>query len=206
MSENALSAAEVPETGRRQQILREAARLFADRGVATTSIRDIADAVGLRSASLYHHFAAKEQMVHEILSQPVDELLAAYAEVLGRDESPRTCLTGLIEASFEILLRLPDACAIYQNDYAVLSRQPGFDYLKAAHGRFQAIWLRILKDGIAAGQFRADIEPFIFYRLSRDAIWQCVGPFRRGEIDEAEIRRLAPAFTDLLLNGFSLRP
>ena len=47
----------------REEILAAAAGLFAERGYAATSTRLIADTVGIRQASLYYHFANKEQIL-----------------------------------------------------------------------------------------------------------------------------------------------
>ena len=51
----------------RARILREAAELFLTRGYAETSLRTIADVVGMRPASIYHHFESKDALLTEIL-------------------------------------------------------------------------------------------------------------------------------------------
>src|SRR6476646_8925471 len=65
------------------QILTEATRLFAERGFAATSLRDIADAAGMTRPALYHYFANKEAMLARLVS---DLTLAPAAELseLGR--------------------------------------------------------------------------------------------------------------------------
>jgi AcrR family transcriptional regulator len=55
----------------REEILDIAAGLFVDRGFAATSTRDIAEAVGLRQASLYFHFANKEEILGELLQRSI---------------------------------------------------------------------------------------------------------------------------------------
>jgi AcrR family transcriptional regulator len=56
------------KASRREELLAIAAELFAQRGFKNTTVRDIADAAGILSGSLYHHFDSKESMVDEILS------------------------------------------------------------------------------------------------------------------------------------------
>src|SRR5215472_10149899 len=63
---------------RHQQILTVAAVLFARKGVAATTVREIADEVGILSGSLYHHFDSKEAMVDEILAPYLNDLREAY--------------------------------------------------------------------------------------------------------------------------------
>ena len=63
---------------RRNELLEIATRVFAEKGIASATVRDIAQEAGILSGSLYHHFASKEEMVKEIVgdgpgrrSQPV---------------------------------------------------------------------------------------------------------------------------------------
>jgi AcrR family transcriptional regulator len=66
---------------RREVILREAAELFARQGVAATTVREIADAAGILSGSLYHHFTSKDEIVDAVVSSFLHDLRAAYDEV-----------------------------------------------------------------------------------------------------------------------------
>lgn len=71
------------EHGRKDAILDQATRLFAERGYEGTSMADLAERVGLRKASLFHHFASKEQLrraVLERLVQRITALVGAEAE------------------------------------------------------------------------------------------------------------------------------
>ena len=59
--------AEVNAPSRRDELLSLAAAMFAERGLRATTVRDIADAAGILSGSLYHHFDSKEAIVDELL-------------------------------------------------------------------------------------------------------------------------------------------
>ena len=67
----------------REEILDAAAELFTTLGYASTSTRRIADAVGVRQASLYHHFATKDDILDALLAGTVDEPLRLAAELLA---------------------------------------------------------------------------------------------------------------------------
>lgn len=60
-----------PGATAREEILDAAAELFTTQGYATTSTRAIADAVGIRQSSLYHHFATKDDILEDLLSRTV---------------------------------------------------------------------------------------------------------------------------------------
>ncbi|MGW5384860.1 TetR/AcrR family transcriptional regulator [Nocardia sp. NPDC003963] len=64
----------------RAEILDAAAELFTTQGYGSTSTRAIAEAVGIRQASLYHHFAAKDDILDALLG----ETIAAAAELADR--------------------------------------------------------------------------------------------------------------------------
>lgn len=55
----------------RDQVLNASAELFVTRGFAATSTREIAERVGIRQASLYYHFAGKDEILAELLQRSV---------------------------------------------------------------------------------------------------------------------------------------
>ncbi|HEX3947502.1 MAG TPA: helix-turn-helix domain-containing protein, partial [Acidimicrobiales bacterium] len=73
---------------RREAILNAAAQLFASKGVAATTVREIADAVGILSGSLYHHFRSKQSIVEEILTSYLEDLHKGYTSVLTERATP----------------------------------------------------------------------------------------------------------------------
>ena len=98
-----MSAEPVSGNTRRDELLQIAAGLFADKGFKNTTVRDIADASGILSGSLYHHFDSKESMVDEILSTFQAELFGQYDEILGSDDDARTKLEQAVRVSFEAI-------------------------------------------------------------------------------------------------------
>jgi len=193
------------ETGaRRERILASAAELFARKGFAATTVREIADEVGILSGSLYHHFDSKEAMVDEIVSSYLEDLRTRYKAVLARDTDPRTKLHDLVVASLEVVEAHPHATEIYQNDVNYLSRFERFGYLKNAGKEVQRTWLDVIKAGVAQGVFRADLDPKVLYRLMRDAVWLSVRWFRPTRAYPAA--RLAEECTSLFLDGVAARP
>lgn len=75
----------------RDRILTAAGLLFAERGFAASSIRDLAARVGVSTATLYHHFPTKEAILDELLAAPgtqVDQLIAAAAQRPNNERPP----------------------------------------------------------------------------------------------------------------------
>jgi AcrR family transcriptional regulator len=191
------------QPARREQILGEAARLFAHKGVAATTVREIGDAVGLLSGSLYHYFDSKESMVDEILSAYLNDLFAGYKEADAQNpEDPRASLEGHMRASFRVMEAHRDAAEIFHNDFNYLTAQPRFAYLKQTNDGIQRAGLDVIRGGVKSGVFRADIDPDLFYRFARDAMWLSVRWFRPG--GKLTVEDLADAYIAICMEGFAV--
>jgi TetR/AcrR family transcriptional regulator, cholesterol catabolism regulator len=191
-------------SSRRDEILAKAAALFAKQGIAGTTVREIADAVGILSGSLYHHFESKEEMVHEIIASYLDDLHERYRTVADDEATPLECLKALIRTSFDSLGSHAHACEIYQNDYNYITRLPQFPQLRRVSQNTQKIWLDTLADGVAHGAFRTDVDTTLFYRFLRDAIWMSVRWHRPGS--RRADADLAAACISVFIEGFALTP
>ncbi len=88
----------------RTRILDEAARLFLAQGYAETTLRDIADAVGIKAGSIYYHFDSKERLLGEILDQGIDRITAELdAALAGAADDPADRLRAAIGAHLRAL-------------------------------------------------------------------------------------------------------
>jgi AcrR family transcriptional regulator len=90
----------------REQILDAAAELFASRGYAATSTRDIAEQAGIRQASLYYHVAGKPQLLRELLDASVRPTLDGLDELLAEPD-PVVALRALVLRDVQTLLDAP---------------------------------------------------------------------------------------------------
>jgi AcrR family transcriptional regulator len=189
---------------RRGVILASAAELFARRGIGATTVREIADAVGILSGSLYHHFDSKDTIVTEILTGYLRAIQDRYAAVLASGKAPAQSLHDLVLTSLQVASEQPHATAIYQNELHYLRERQRFAGVLAGAADIQRTWLLVIEKGVADGSFRSDIAPRVFYRLIRDAVWLSV---RWHHPDgEYPTSQLAEDITAVFLDGFSARP
>ncbi|WP_460728439.1 TetR/AcrR family transcriptional regulator [Nocardia heshunensis] len=79
----------------RAEILDAAAELFTNHGYGTTSTRAVADAVGIRQASLYHHFASKDDILDALLGETVSTPLELAGKLADRPEPAAVRLYAL---------------------------------------------------------------------------------------------------------------
>jgi AcrR family transcriptional regulator len=90
----------------RERILDQAEALFADRGFAGTSVRDIAAGAGLTPASLYNHFPGKDALYRAVLERGVQPLIERMGE-LATSENPAEAAAHIIEGVMSHLAEHP---------------------------------------------------------------------------------------------------
>ena len=196
-------ATRAPESisARRDEIVAIAAEIFAVKGYATTTVREIADAAGILSGSLYHHFDSKESMVDELLRHFLDTIAARYREVVQAGTDPEAILRALVREAFGALGTHRAAVAVMLNEYNVLTRQPRFAYLRDEVEQTERLWVGVLDDGMRTGVFRTDIDAAALYRFMRDAIWVSVRWYRPNGPQRPE--DIADEYLAVLLGGIA---
>ena len=88
----------------REEILDASSELFTTQGFATTSTHQIADAVGIRQASLYYHFPSKTEIFLTLLNSTIEPSLELADELAGTDADPAQRLWSLVAAESRLLL------------------------------------------------------------------------------------------------------
>ncbi|BAW10267.1 TetR/AcrR family transcriptional regulator [Nocardia seriolae] len=189
------------KSARRNELLGLAANLFAERGLRATTVRDIADAAGILSGSLYHHFDSKEAMVDEILRGFLDDLFGRYREIVSAGVSARDTLEALVVASYESFDRFHAAVAIYQAEAKRLSGTPRFDYIAEYNKEFRELWHQVLANGVADGSFRPEMDIALAYRFLRDTVWVSVRWYQPG--GRITVDNLAKQYLTIVLDGLT---
>jgi AcrR family transcriptional regulator len=188
---------------RRDELLAIAGRLFAQRGFKNTTVRDIADAAGIQSGSLYHHFDSKESMVDELLRTFQTALFLTYDEILDSDLDAGAKVDAVVRASFDAIEQHHDEVAIFQNDAGFLMGFERFGYLREHNKRFRTMWLGLLREGTRSGVLRPDLDPELTYRFIRDTVWVAVRWYRPGR--DQPVQTVADQYLAILFTGISSR-
>jgi AcrR family transcriptional regulator len=182
-----------------------AAELFAQKGFRATTVREIADAAGILSGSLYHHFDSKESIGDEILLSFINDVLADYraAASSGEGGSPRDVIEQIVRSTSRTLSQHRAALAMLQNDWSYFSTQHRFAYLRKALNEIERTWIAQFERGKEAGAFRADLDARLTYRLLRDVLWI---PSQWGATGGYATEQVADAILQLLFDGILSRP
>jgi AcrR family transcriptional regulator len=146
---------------RREEIIAAAVRLFHEQGYASTSMQDIADAVGLLKGSLYYYIAGKEDLLFEIHERFMAVILTkASAREQATDLSPRQRLEAIITDLLELIRDYRAYVEVFFRARYNLSG-PRWEAIHQKREQYERIVRAIIEEGQRVGAFRADLDPKI---------------------------------------------
>ncbi|MET8795919.1 TetR/AcrR family transcriptional regulator [Nocardia sp. NPDC004568] len=187
---------------RRRLILDRSAEIFARKGVSATTIREIGDAVGVYSGALYHYFPSKEAIVTELIREYIEDLSARCAEVLARNLPPVRRLEALAEIALATGEQYHGATSIWRREGEYMRARVVEADMAATADAMENAWREAIRDGVAAGDLRADIDPEAFRELLYDAVWHAARWFRPDP--EHTLTDLAGTMISVFVDG--MRP
>lgn len=136
----------------RDEILVAAAQIFSQKGFHATSMQDIAQAVRLQKASLYHHVSSKQEILVDVLNQALDLLIERMQAVMDQPLAPDEKLRQAMRVYLTTLLEHRDLAAVLLLEHRNLSPE-----LHARHiprrDRFEQLWRDLIQQGLDDGVF-----------------------------------------------------
>lgn len=150
-------AAFAEEPNRRADIVRAAGRLFHQKGYSATTIRDIADAVGMGSGSPFYHFRTKHDMLRAVVLEGMDSFHQAVAGAANSGKAPRAAFEAMLRAHLKQLLGAAgrDFAATLLHESRHLDREALAEVV-TLKDRYEAMWRKALKDLKHAGLIADD--------------------------------------------------
>jgi AcrR family transcriptional regulator len=185
-----------PKSSRREEILRVAAQLFARNGYHGTGIVELGEAVGLGKGALYHHIGSKEDLLYEISSRHVIDMVAFGEQLLASDITPLEKFRRLSRRLMRTIADNLPELTVFFREVGTLKDERG-DHLLALRSRFEEIWIEILEEGRAAGVFRT-ADPIIVKGLLGLHNYSYLWLRPDGRLTPEDI---SDSYCDLLLRG-----
>jgi len=136
----------------KERIRRAALSLFAAHGYAAVSMRDIADAVGVRPGGLYNHFPGKQDLLADLMRKHMETLLAALEEALDGEMAPRDALEAFARFHASYHIDFPDDVFIAYMELRSLEPGPRAE-IGALRDSYEYRLRGILEAGRVAGDF-----------------------------------------------------
>ena len=143
----------------RPDIIAAATRVFSERGYHAASMAEIADEVGIRKPSLYHHVRKKEDLLFAIHEQLIDELTAETEQAIAAVQDPAEKLAASLRVAFSFVSRNKDAVTVFLQERREL-RGRRWHELVAKRDAYEHLIQDAIADGTRRGTF-VDVNPAI---------------------------------------------
>ncbi len=186
-----------PKSG---EILAAAMELFSRKGYAATSMRDIADAVGLQPGSLYAHIRAKEDLLVGIIEQVRESFLQNGESALADTATPAADrLRRFIGAHLQIMADNRASAVVFLHEWKSLEGER-LDEVRADRDRYEGMLVALLQEGVRSGEFR-DVDPHLTAVAVLSVLnWAYTWYRPDGPLSASD---LGDNFTDLMIFGIT---
>lgn len=181
-----------------QDILRVAIKLFAEKGYVATSVRDIADEVKIKPASLYHYMSGKKDLLKRIMDIYLGQLNDNARKALEKNKS-KTESEKLVSLINNHILNHADerlAALVIDTEYRSLEGIHR-DEVRKLRSAYEDLWIDVPSKGKESGEFHfkdAKITAYALISLCTSVIhW-----FREGKT--YNISQISEQYADLGLN------
>ncbi|HLO30465.1 MAG TPA: TetR/AcrR family transcriptional regulator [Anaerolineales bacterium] len=181
----------------REDILEAAAQVFRQKGFHGASMQDIAEAVNLQKASLYHHVSSKQEILLAILDRALELLRERISAISNQAIPPDEKLRQMIRAYLQILAENTDLSAVLLFEHRSLERKQHARHVPN-RDKFESLWRLVLVEGVSAKCFKVD-DPALTARAILGILnWTITWYRPNGPL---EINQIADHYSNLLLNG-----
>jgi AcrR family transcriptional regulator len=153
-------------TDRKSEIIASAAQLFKEKGYSAVTMRDIAQAMNIKAASLYNHIKSKQEILVLIVIEIAEEFTQTMETIVHSEENTIQKLEKVIQLHIDITLRNADALACLNNDWMHLADAELAYFIKMRE-HYEDNFRTIIKNGIANQEIKnLNVEVIIFSILS----------------------------------------
>ena len=191
-------APDFPALTQKERLYSVAARLFSEAGYRSTSMRDIAAAMGMKAGSLYTHISGKEEVLWEIIGRIADEFDAAVQPALSAPGTAAERLKVALEAYVGVVTRNLEMAAVLFTEWRQLppERQAS---VAQRRDRVEGVFRTLLQQGVDSGEFAPETPVKLTAILALSGANWLPNWYRTG--GGLSPQDVADAFLVLLLRG-----
>jgi TetR/AcrR family transcriptional regulator, cholesterol catabolism regulator len=194
----------MPETTQTRygDLLEVATQLFSEHGYERTTVRMIADAMGVQSGSLYSHIKSKEEILRRIVLSAAEDVVTEVRAVIDESQTPEQRLRAICRAHLRLLQDHRARVTIYFDEWQKI--QPDArERVVALRDEYEGLLQDVVEEGIRAGDFGpVDVRGAVLLTVSA-LNWAYKWYDPEGPLSPEQ---LGDRFVDILLNGLHRRP
>ncbi|MEP7137012.1 MAG: TetR/AcrR family transcriptional regulator [Chloroflexota bacterium] len=181
----------------REDILEAAAQVFRQKGFHGASMSDIAAAVNLQKASLYHHVTSKQEILLEILDRALQLLLDRISAITDQNIPADKKLHLMIREYLLILIENIDLATVLLFEHRSLERRQHARHVPN-RDKFESLWKDVIAEGVSKKLFKCD-DPGLTVRALLGLLNWTITWYRPD--GGKSIEEIADNYSSLLLNG-----
>ncbi len=182
---------------RKDQILNVTAKLFREKGFAASTMRDIANELGIEAASLYHHIRSKDELLEIICFEMADKFITSLKDVNDIYFNPEEKLRTAIKNHILILTSHINKSVVFFGEWKHLT-EPRLEEFKTLRHTYENEIRHIIEHGQKENVFDDVDTKFAALTIFSTVNWIYQWYQPDGEITPEEI---ADKLSDFLLNG-----
>jgi TetR/AcrR family transcriptional regulator, cholesterol catabolism regulator len=143
-------------SARRDELTRQAARLFAERGFHGTSMGDLADALGVQKGSLYSLTASKQELLFQTMREGASAFHAAL-DTIPEDASAVERIRHALRGHLRVVSEQLDVATVFTREWRYLTGAYR-DEILAERKRYEERWRTLFQEGAESGDLRTDVD------------------------------------------------
>ena len=182
---------------RKQEIIQMAASLFKEKGYSAVSMRDIAQAMDMKAASLYNHISGKQEILATLIIEVAEQFTAEMNRITSEIISPLQKIKKVIEIHIDITVTYSENIATLNNDWMHLE---GEDLRRVVKMReeYEENFRSIIKQGISEGDIKPQHPEVILFSILSTLRTLYLWNEKRGKMD---VNILKKDMVAVLING-----
>jgi AcrR family transcriptional regulator len=184
----------------REDVVRAAGRLFADRGYHGTSMRDLGKELGLLGSSLYSHVSSKQDLLVEVVEEGAGLFETSAERALGTPGMASDRLEALISGHVDVIVENIEVARTFLNEARMLAPEQRARIVDA-RDHYEDAFRSVIREGTEDGSFGKDVDPktaSIFILSILNAIERWYRP--HGELDRDGLINEISRFTRAALS------
>ena len=182
------------------KIKQHSLRLFEQKGFSATSIQDIVEALGVTKGNFYYYYPSKEQLLMDIHSNYIDDLLRRQKAIETAQMSNREKLQAIVELLIRDIQDHGPSGRVFFREMRHLALDNAKE-IKQKREQFRLNIEELISDGIKAGEFRSDLPPgMVAFAVLGVTNWSYQWFNPTGGITA---KQLAEIYSDMILNGIT---
>ncbi|AVI50200.1 TetR/AcrR family transcriptional regulator [Pukyongia salina] len=167
---------------RKEEIVAVASSLFKEKGYNAVSMRDIAQEMGIKAASLYNHISGKQEILSTLILYLARKFTSGMQAVIDSGGTPLDKIKEVIEMHIDITVNHSEALAALNNDWMHLENEDLSNFVRMRED-YEDNFRKIIKQGIEEGDLKPRHPEVILFSILSTLRTLYLWYQKRGKLD-----------------------